>query len=175
MFGKYSLGIPMAKQKSVDEITDDAIREGGYLVNAYFDLHASTEEAVKTLMVGFISKLTKEEGVIYAVGEIDQAEKKDDMYSTWACVKLLAKDFPVLVRISVQYSPIGWEILRPQEVRLSIGEVQSALIDISQFSQNFTRLIMEKTLSKEEAQKYARKMMERAELGRKLLDRAQKK
>ena len=28
----------MSKEKSVDEITDDAIREGGYLVMVYFDL-----------------------------------------------------------------------------------------------------------------------------------------
>lgn len=165
----------MAKEKSVDEITDDAIREGGYLANVYFDLHGNSEEAVRSLMVGFIGKLTKEQGVIYAVGEIDKPEKKDDLFSTWASVKLLAKDFSALMRIAMQYSPIGVEILRPQEVRLSLGEAQSVLLDVSQTSQNFTRLIMERTLSKEEAENYAKKMMQRAELGRKLLERSEKK
>jgi len=175
MFGKYPIRENMAKEKSVDEITDDAIREGGYLANVYFDLHGSTEDAVKNLMVGFIGRLTKEQGVIYAVGEIDKPEVKDGMFSTWASVKLLAKDFSTMVRIALQYSPIGVEILRPQQVDLTLGEAQSVLLDISQTSQNFTRLIMERTLSKDDAAQYGKKMMQRAELGKRLLERAGKK
>lgn len=165
----------MAKEKSVDELTDDAVREGGYLANVYFDLHAGSEDAVKTIMIGFLSKLTREPGVIYAVGEIDKPQQKDGMFSTWANVKLLAKDFSTLVRISTQYSPIGMEILRPHEAKLSLGEAQSVLLDISQTSQNFTRVIMERTLSKEEAENYGKKMQQRSELGRKLLESSRKK
>jgi hypothetical protein len=76
------------------------------------------------------------------------------------------------VRISVQYSPIGVEILRPDKVSLEIGEAQGILLDISQTSQNFTRLIMEKVLPKDEAEEYQRKMLTRAELGKKLLESA---
>ena len=111
----------MAKEKTVEQITDDAVREGGYLANVYFDLHATTEEAVKSLMVGFIGKLTKEPGVIYAVGEIDKPMEKEGVFSTWAEVKLLAQDFPTLVLVASQYSPIGVEILRPDEVKLTLG------------------------------------------------------
>ena len=97
------------------------------------------------------------------------------MFSTWASVKLLAKDFSTMVRIALQYSPIGVEILRPQQVDLTLGEAQSVLLDISQTSQNFTRLIMERTLSKDDAAQYGKKMMQRAELGKRLLERAGKK
>jgi len=165
----------MPKEKSVDEVTVDALRDGGYLVNLYFDLHGSSEEAVKSIMVGFVGKLTKEPGVIYAVGEIDKPEKKDDMYSTWAQVKLLAQDFHTLVRISVQYSPIGIEILRPDEVKLTLGQAQSMLLDVSQASQNFTRVIMERTLSPLDKRDYARKMEQRSELGKKLLEKSHEK
>jgi hypothetical protein len=161
----------MAKEKTVEQITDDAVREGGYLANVYFDLHATTEEAVKSLMVGFIGKLTKEPGVIYAVGEIDKPMEKEGVFSTWAEVKLLAQDFPTLVRVASQYSPIGVEILRPDEVKLTLGEAQSALLDVAQTSQNFTRLIMERVLSGEEKAEYGKKMAQRAELGRKLLEK----
>ena len=161
----------MAKEKTVEQITDDAVREGGYLANVYFDLHATTEEAVKSLMVGFIGKLTKEPGVIYAVGEIDKPMEKEGVFSTWAEVKLLAQDFPTLVRVASQYSPIGVEILRPDEVKLTLGEAQSALLDVAQTSQNFTRLIMERVLSGEEKAEYGKKMAQRAELGRKLIEK----
>ncbi len=161
----------MAKEKSVDEITDDAMREGGYLALVYFDLHATTKDAVQNLMVGFIGKLTKEPGVIYAVGEIDQPIEKEGIFSTWAEVKMLVQDFPALVKIASQYSPIGIEILRPDEVKLTLGEAQSMLIDVAQTSQNFTRLIMERVLSDEEKKEYGEKMSQRTELGRKLMEK----
>lgn len=161
----------MAKEKSMDETTDEAIRDGAYLVVLYFDLHSSSPDAVKALMTGFISKLSKEPGVIYALGEIDQPLEKEGIFSTWAEVKLLAKDFASLVKLTSQYSPIGVEILRPEEVRLSIGEVQSVLLDISQTSQHFTKLIMERMLSKEEKEEYMKKMQQRIELSKKLFEK----
>ena len=159
------------RKKSVDEITDEAIADGGYLALVYFDLHAKTSNEVKHLMVGFIGKLTKEKGVIYAVGEIDQPMEKGGVFSTWAEVKLLASDFATLVRIASQYSPIGIEILRPDRVNLAIGDAQGVLLDISQTSQNFTRIIMERMLSGKEVEEYKSKMAARTELGRKLLEK----
>ena len=161
----------MDRKKSVDEITDEAVAQGGYLSVVYFDLHAPTADEVKNIMVGFISKLVKEPGVIYAVGEIDKPVEKDGLFSTWAQVKMLARDFTTLVKVATQYSPIGIEILRPAEVRLSLGEAQGALLDISQTSLNFTRMIMERMLSKEEKEEYQKKMQQRAELGRMLLEK----
>ncbi|MCX6771520.1 MAG: hypothetical protein NTX79_05695 [Candidatus Micrarchaeota archaeon] len=160
----------MPKDKSVDEMTDDAIRQGGYLAMVYFDLHGTTPDAVKNLMVGFIGKLTREPGVIYAVGEIDKPIEKEGMFSTWAEVKLLASDFPTLVKIAAQYSPIGVEILRPGEVRMTLGEAQGSLLDVSQTSQNFTRLIMERMLSEGEKKDYATKLSQRIALGKKLFE-----
>ena len=161
----------MAKDKSVEQITDEALRDGGFLTILYFDLHARTSDSVKNLMVGFISKLTQEKGVVYAVGEIDQPLEKDGISSTWAEVKLLAADFSTLVRIASQYSPIGVEILKPDKVNIPLGEAQGLLLDISQTSQNFTRTIMEKMLSAEEKADFAKKMDQREALGKKLLEK----
>ncbi len=159
-------------KKSAAEVTDEAIAEGGYLTLLYFDLHAKTSDEAKNLMVGFISKLTKENGVVYAVGEIDAPLEKEGLFSTWAEVKLLADSFATLVRIASQYSPIGVEIIRPDRVSLTLGDAQGCLLDISQTSQNFTRMIMERVLSKEEAEEYQKKMLSRAELGRKLIEKS---
>jgi len=165
----------MDKKKSIDQITDEAIADGAYLAMVYFDLHAKTADDVKNLMVGFIGKLTKEPGVIYAVGEIDQPAETGGVFSTWAEVKLLAQDFSTLAKISAQYSPIGVEILRPDRVSLAIPDAQGLLLDISQTSQNFTRMIMERVLSKEEVEEYQKKMQARTEMGKKLLENSRKK
>ncbi len=160
----------MEKKKSLEQLTDEAISDGGYLAMLYFDLHASTAEEVKNVMVGFIGKLTKEQGVLYAVGEIDEPLEKGGVFSTWAEVKLLAGDFNVLARLAAQYSPIGVDIIRPERVVLDLASAQGLLIDIANTSQNFTRMIMERVLSKEEVENYKKKMDARAELGKKLLD-----
>ena len=159
------------EKKTVDQITEEAIKAGGYLSVLYFDLHSSSHEAVKNIMVGFISKLTKENGVIYAVGKIDQPIEKEGVFSTWAEVKILVQDFPTMVRLALLYSPIGVEILRPDEVKLTLGEAQGTLLDIAQTSQNYTRMIMERVLSKEEKEAYAKKMEQRVELGKRLLEK----
>lgn len=161
----------MQKEKSVDEITEEAIKHGGCLAIIYFDLHANSKEAVKEIMVGFIGKLTKEEGVIYALGEIDEPLEKDGLFSTWAEVKLLASNFRTLVKIAIQYSPIGFDILRPHELKLSLGEAQAALLDVSQASHEFTKVIMERVLSEEEKKEYANKLAKRIELGRMLINK----
>ena len=161
----------MDRKKSVSEITDEALAEGGYLALLYFDLHAKTADEVKNLMVGFIGKLTKEKGVVYAVGEIDQPLEKEGMFSTWAEVKLLARDFSTLASICSRYSPISVDILRPGQVSLQLGQAQELLMDIGQTSQGFTRMIMERVLSKEEVEEYHKKMAARAEIGKKLLEK----
>jgi len=161
--------ILMEKKKTINEITDEAIHNGGYLAHVYFDLHAHSADEVKNLMVGFIGKLTKEKGVLYAVGEIDEPLEKGGVFSTWAEVKLLAEDFTTLAKISAQYSPIGVDIMRPERVALDLSQAQGLLLDISQTSQNFTRLIMDRVLSKEEIETYKKKMDARAELGKKLI------
>lgn len=156
-------------EKSFEELKEQTLKEGGFYCILYFDLHAQSAEAVKNLMVGFISKLTAEPGVIYAVGEIDQPVQKENLFSTWAEVKLLARDFSSIVKICTLYSPIGVEILEPHQVRLSLAEAQSILLDISQTSLGFTKMIMERVLSKEELEQYKKKIEQRAELGKKLL------
>ncbi len=165
------------RKKSVEEITDEAIGDGGFLTLIYFDLHANSSDEAQNLMVGFLSKLTKEKGVIYAVGEIDKPLEKDGIFSTWAEVKLLAEDFATLVRIATQYSPIGVEILKPDRVNLQLGDAQGVLLDISQTSHNFTRMIMERVLSPEEVETYKKKQLARTDLGKALLEKgaAQKK
>lgn len=160
--------------KSVDEITNEAIGDGGYLCLLYFDMHASSEDAVKNIMVGFVAKLTKEEGVIYALGDIDKPIVHDELYSASAEVKILIKDLPSFTRICAQYSPIGIEILRPHEVKLSLGELQEALLSVAQLSSQFASILMQKGFSQEESALYSKKLEQRMKLGKNLLERKNK-
>ena len=56
-----------------------------------------------------------------------------------------------------------------------MSKVKHAVATRKQASQNFTRVIMERTLSPLDRQEYARKMEQRNELGKKLLEKAHEK
>jgi len=157
--------------KSVDDITNDALRQGGILALLYFDVHGNSAEMVKNIMVGFIAKMGKEYGVIYAYGEIDEPIENNGMISASAEVKLLAKDYRILQNICGQYSPIGVEILRPSEVTLSLGEAQAALLDVAMLSAQFVTTMMDKLMTPAEKADYQKKMLQRAEIGKRLMEK----
>jgi hypothetical protein len=158
-------------QKTADEVTRDALKEGGVLALLYFDLHAGTKEAVKNIMVGFLGKLMQREGVIYALGEIEEVIENNGLFSTSAEVKLLARDFPTLLTICAEYSPIGIEILKPNEIKLNLGDAQGMLLNVATLTNSFTRMLLEKVMTPEEKALYGKKLAQREELGRKLLEK----
>jgi len=158
-------------QKTADEVTRDALKEGGVLALLYFDLHGGTKEAVKNIMVGFLGKLMQREGVIYALGEIDEVIENNGLFSTSAEVKLLARDFPTLLTICAEYSPIGIEILKPNEIKLNLGDAQGMLLNVATLTNSFTRMLLEKVMTPEEKALYGKKLAQREELGRKLLEK----
>lgn len=162
----------MPEIKRFESIKRDVLQNGGFFVHYYFDMHASNAEALNSIMVGFVGKLTKEEGVQMAVGEIEEPMLLDKMYSSTARVSMLARDFETLVRLAMAYGPIGVEIEEPTEVKLPAHEVQTALIGISATSQELTHHILTKTMTPEERQKFDKQMEQRSLLGAELMKKA---
>ena len=164
-----------ADEHKFEELKHQVIRTGGYYVHFYFDMHANDEQSLKESMVGFVSKLTKEEGVRYAIGEIDEATEKDKLYSSTAKVSKLIHDLPAINRITMAYGPVGIDLEEPNESRVSVGEMQAALMGISAMAQDLTQyIIQKKLLDPSEKAKFDKQMAFRIELGQKLLADAKK-
>lgn len=157
--------------KSVAEVTREAINEGGALALLYFDVHGNSKEVVRNTMVEFVSRLTKERGVIYAVGEIEEIIELNDMFSTSAEVKVLTRDFASLVGLAVLYSPICVEILEPHSIKLSIPEAQNIILNAAQTSQEFATFVLDRIMKPEELAEFKRKLANKAELGKKLIEK----
>lgn len=157
-------------EKTFREIKDEVIRNGGYHVSLYFDLHGNSKEALKDIMVGFIGKLTKEEGVRFGVGEIDEPIDHQETFSSTAKVTLLAESFTSLIRICSAYGPIGVEIEEPLEAKIPLGEAQEALLLVSTISQEFTNIMLKKVMTDEEKAAFENKMKARIALGKRLLE-----
>ncbi|MEM0149680.1 MAG: hypothetical protein QXW10_02170 [Candidatus Micrarchaeaceae archaeon] len=166
----------MAKSE-LDALTEEKIGKGGMLVKLYFDMQNTDREKLQPLMADLINEhLLKEPGVVFCYGAIDEPIEKDGIYITNAVLTLLVEDFMPLVGIALRYSPAGIEIMKPtKEVVFKISHLQSMLMDLSQFSLNYSKYMLERVLKPEDIKELNRQLDNRAELGKKLLEKAKKR
>ncbi len=151
------------------QLKHEVLRSGGFFVHFYFDMHGSEPNSLHQIMVGFVSRLSKENGVRMAVGTVEDPIEHDDMFSTTAKVTMLISDLHSLSRLAVSYCPIGVEIEEPHKAEIPAGELQNALMTISATAQDLTQYILKKgLLSPEEKAKFEKQVIFRAELGRRL-------
>ncbi len=157
-----------ATERDLDELFKEAARRGAVLAVMHFDAHGRTPEFAKNFLVEFISRLTKEPGVLYCKGEIEAALESEGVYSTCSEVRVLVERLSVLFDVAMRYGPIAVEIVEPQEFKLDLQETQNLILDVSKMSMDYSRYILEKTMKPEEAAFLREKALRRAEFGRQL-------
>lgn len=155
----------------VDKITNDAINKGGTLCLMYFDLHSKNKDTLISLATGFVDTIIKTEGVIYALGEIDEPIETDKTFSTSIQVKVLAKDLITLVNLSSLFNPLNVEILRPNHFELKIESVHDILMSVSANWFSIKKTIAEKTSSEEDLARYKEYLENRIKVGQAILDK----
>ena len=162
----------MAKS-DVDRVTDEKIARGGVLVRLYFDMQDKDKERLQPLLADLINeRLMKERGVVYCYGAIEEPLEKGGMFITSATVTMLFENFIPLVGIAFNYAPAGIEILKPaNEMTFKTFELQSMLMDLSQISMDYSKYILEKVMKPEDVENMKRQLENRAETGRKLLEK----
>src|SRR5262249_46390292 len=118
-----------SRMNEVEKLTKDTIANGGVLAMVYFDIHASTKELVQELGTGFINSIIQKPGVVFALGEREEPTGGEDKknWSSSIDIKILTKDFATLAAICMAHSPYPVEILRPDEIKLSLNEAHSLL------------------------------------------------
>ncbi|MFA6048778.1 MAG: hypothetical protein WC792_02420 [Candidatus Micrarchaeia archaeon] len=161
-------------ESELDALFDKAAKEGAVLALLHFDAHGADEKTVRDLLVDLVSRLTKERGVLYCKGEIEESIATEKLYSSCAEVKMMAETFQDLLNLSLRYTPIAIEILKPREIRLSLEDAQSCLLDAAQTSQDYTNYVLQKVLPPEELAKFNDKLKRHAEIGAKLVEKAHK-
>jgi hypothetical protein len=162
-------------QKNIDDITREAVEAGGFLCLLYFDVHGESKDKLQNLLVGFVGKMSQEPGVTYALGEIDAPIEHGTAFSSIAEVKLLAKDFPSLVSVCANYAPVGIEILKPSDVKITLGELQEGLLRVSQMTQAFADVMIQKNMTAAERETFKGKVAAKEELGKRLMEKKREK
>jgi len=171
LFGKKKEG------EDLDALIDEGVKRGGVYAVFHFDAHGKDEESIRNSLVDFVSRLTKEEGVVFGEGRVEEALKKEDesLYSAIAEVTLFAKNFRSLLMLALKYGPVAVEVIKPEKMTLENEDLQGLLVDASLASQQFSTHILEKTMKPEDLEEFKKKMEARAELGRKAREKAARK
>jgi len=157
--------------KSVEEVNDEVVKKGGLLAVMYFDIHGNSPDIIQNSMVDMVTRLTHEPGIVYATGSIDEPIEFEGLHSTSAEVTLLARDFNALLNVCFRYGPIGIDVLRPDELKLSVPQLHTILLDISQTSQEYTKFVYGKLMTPEEKEDFNKKLINRAELAKRLVEK----
>ena len=155
----------------IEKLTKDTINKGGALAMFYFDLHDKNKDNLQALATGFVDSILKQEGVVSAYGEIEEALDQDGVFSTSIEVKVLVKDFLTLINLSSIFNPITVEILRPNEIKLSLDKAHELLMSVSANWFNIKRYITESVSSKEDNEQFKKYVQNRLEVGKRLLEK----
>src|SRR3989344_7683063 len=136
-------------ERDLKNLIEETTRHGAVHAMMYFDAHGKDADAVKGSLVEFVSVLTGEKGVLYCKGEVlepfkralptaDENAKPEEGYSTSAQVEVLTESFNKMLDICLRFGPVGIEVLDPQEVKLSLEDIHTVLLDASQHAQDYT-------------------------------------
>ncbi len=158
--------------KNVKQVNENVISKGGILFQMYFDSHANDPETVKNRLTQLFAGITKEEGVVYAVGEIEPPTSDEmngkTVYSTSGEIKILAKDLKSAFRLAFKYGPVYLEVLEPERRIVGFEELQDVMNDVAQNSYALSQYIIRNTLKGEALQSFMRNLKYREKLGEKL-------
>ncbi|MGC8648621.1 MAG: hypothetical protein ACP5UN_00125 [Candidatus Micrarchaeia archaeon] len=162
----------MAKKNDVDIVTEEKIAKGGVLVKFYFDIQDKDKSKLQPLLIDLINNgLMKEHGIVYVYGSIEEPIESHGVYVTSGEITALFDNFMPLVTVAFKYAPAGVEILKPdREMVFKVSQLQSLLMDISQVSLDYSKLILEKVLKPEELEDIEKKLENRAMLGKKFIE-----
>ncbi len=155
----------------IEKLTKDTINKGGVLAMLYFDLHNKDKDDLQALATSFVDNILKQEGVVTAYGEIEEPLEQEGIFSTSIEVKLLAKDFLSLLNVCSVFNPLTVEILRPNDIKLTLDKAHELLMSVSANWFNIKRYITEKVSSKEDVAHFKKYLENRLEVGKRMLEK----
>jgi hypothetical protein len=159
----------------MEKLTKITLKNGGVLAFLYFDIHTKTKEKAQEIGAGFVEQLLREQGVVYAVAEIDEPVQDEDLFSTSMQVKVLTRSFSYLANLCSTHSPFSIEILQPDVIRLQLSEAHELLSNFAATTADYKKYIVEKLTTPEEKEKYKKILEAKAMLGKKILDKGGEK
>lgn len=162
-------------EAELKQLITAACERGAVHAKFFLDAHGPSKEATENVLLETVAKVTKEKGLLFSKGEIENSLEAEGLYSAFATVEVVTNNFQSLVKLFLTYAPASVEILEPQRLSLPIKEAQDILLDASQSTQMYSKYIMEHTMTPEQKADFQERLKRKAEYGAKMKEKAQSK
>jgi hypothetical protein len=123
------------------------------------EVQAIEENLLKKQLKEIQEAIRKEED--FTIYDIIEAKpiQQGEHYSSYLDINLSVKDFHALMKLMFLYGPTSVEVLKPEKLEFTAGELQDGLILISDIVHSYTEYIA-KHMNKEELAEFNRKLYE---------------
>jgi hypothetical protein len=123
------------------------------------EVQAIEENLLKNQLKEIQEAIRKEED--FTIYDIIEAKpiQQGEHYSSYLDINLSVKDFHALMKLMFLYGPTSVEVLKPEKLEFTAGELQDGLILISDIVHSYTEYIA-KHMNKEELAEFNRKLYE---------------
>lgn len=162
-------------EAELKQLITEACTRGAVHVKLFLDAHGPDKKATEDALIELVAKLTKERKVLYCKGEIERSIEADKLFSSFASVDLVTADLNALVNIALRYAPGSVEVIEPATVAVSAKQVQDTVLDASQNTQQYSKFIMESTMTPEQKRDFAEMLKRKVEHGAKMREAGQAK
>ena len=108
---------------------DEKLANGYVHCRVFIEIMGAPQNHVDATLNLVVKRLGEEKGVSIVSEQSHPAEAKEKLFSAFAEVELLIKDFATLTRIVFDYMPSSFEVLKPESFRLPMLEVSNFVGD----------------------------------------------
>ncbi|OIO65286.1 hypothetical protein COY28_05935 [Candidatus Woesearchaeota archaeon CG_4_10_14_0_2_um_filter_57_5] len=109
----------------------EKVEEGWLQFRTIIEILGAPKEHIEKTLADYLKKIQdEEEGVLFISKGIAPAEPKDNLFTTFAELELLAKDLASLMGFCFDYMPSSVEIMEPQKVPLDAQDFTDLLNDL---------------------------------------------
>ncbi len=124
---------------------DKYLKDGALLSRLFIEVQSNDKDAAETALKRVVfDGLSNEKSVklIYAKLYDIRKDEELDFFSGVVEIKLLVMEFRWFVSVVMRYGPSAIELIEPNEVTLTMDEMQSLLADVSELTQAYSSKIM---------------------------------
>ena len=137
-------------EKGLMKRIDELVEKGGIVADVFMHFQEADPEKVKQAAVAFATAIKSEKGVVFSLSEIAPPERDSDVYTTYVETRIVVMDMETLVQVMMKYTPVGFEIVRPDKVAIGATDMRDSLMNMANNMYDLKNYIFKNMMSKED-------------------------
>lgn len=88
------------------------------------------KEHIEQALKNYVKQINQDDNFMFLKEDYVPAEKKGDAFSAFVEIELISKSLAAMIGFCFDYMPSTMEIIKPEELKLKMGELSNLLMDL---------------------------------------------